>query len=313
MALILKHSRHSASISPLAVNNGIEVVAGKAGLGGSLIRNTTITGAFGIALSNANASWAVGAAVSAVHKIYGSNVLTNPVNGTAAGLFQTRSTPTVDISAANVYGSAASLELNLAAAKVTVPDSFNVTGHVAHLILRNSLAKSTGEISASRSVLNIYDAVLAAVVAMHCIKSPEISGAGAVIDELIGLHIHAQKSAAATEAYGIKQEGADDINYFAGIVTLAKGLKYVAEAAGITTVIIPAGTIITAVDVVDPASITLRIGTTLAGEEILPDTVLPIGGSPISLLYKNNTGADQTIYFGGVTVASVITLIKAIV
>lgn len=198
-------------------NNGVTNNAGTLQLGGALIQNTAISGAFSLSLTDAAASVTVGATGSSTHKIYGYNATNAPVNGSAAGLFQTVSTPAADITGiTNIYGSAGTLDLNLSAASVLTAASVNIAGHLSSLVLRSSVAQSTGILSASRAAVLLYDAVNATDVRSFEVKSPEVSGSGAAITNLSGLYVAAQKIAAVTNAYGIYQAGTQDANLFNG-------------------------------------------------------------------------------------------------
>lgn len=205
------------SASNILANNGITNNAGTLQLGGALIQNTALTGAYSLSLSNASASFAVGTTASSTIKLYGLNTITAPTNGTASGLFQTVATPAADITGTtNVYGGVGTLDLNLASAKVTTATAVNISGHLASLVLRNSNGQSTGVLTASRATLNLFDAVNAADVRLYNAKTPEISGAGATITNLYGFYIESQKSGSVTNAYGVYQAGTTDNNVFLG-------------------------------------------------------------------------------------------------
>lgn len=213
------------SDSQVAANNGITNNAGTLQLGGALIQNTSITGAYGLGLTDAGASFAVGAAADGLHRVYGLNTITAAVDGAAAGLFSTAFTPAANVAGTtNIYGAASILDLNLDNFSINTASSVNITGHLSQLVLRKSAAQSSGILLAHRAALVLHDDVNAAEVRMMGIKAPEVYGAGAAIATLTGLYIEAQKIAAVTTAYGIYQAGANDRNYLTGITTVANNL-----------------------------------------------------------------------------------------
>ena len=193
----------AAGIGAITASNGVTISGNDVRLGGSLTGNTTISGNFGITLSQG---------------FLRTNFITaNPTDGVTGGGFAQTITPTADVTGVtNVYGGVDILTINLASAKITTPSATNISAGLSSLVLQNSNGQSTGVIAAHRAALTSVNNVNAADVRLYNAKTPEYSGAGASIANLYGIYIEAQKSAAVTNAWGIYQAGATDFNYLNG-------------------------------------------------------------------------------------------------
>lgn len=200
--------------------NGLSVVSRKVRLGGSnLDANTSIGGAFGLALNNAGASLAVGGELSTLAKILGIRTTVNPTNGLAGVISSHLVTPTADITAASIYGGRSDLHLNLTNAKVNAATGHNIAAHLSSLTVTGGATQSLTPVWAHRFSTVFNDAVKLAEVRVAGIKAPEFSGTGAAIANLYGLYIEGQKTSAITNAFGIYQAGANDANVFKGSAT----------------------------------------------------------------------------------------------
>lgn len=86
------------------------------------------------------------------------------------------------------------------------------------------------------------------------------------------------------------------------------GLSNIILNAGVNTWDAPAGTLLEKILVNDPAFVSIKIGTALGGEDIMPEKRLSQHAAVLTIDYP--VLVDQTIYFGGYTSDTITTIYR---
>lgn len=196
--------------SLLGANNGLTLNGNDVELGGTLTKNTSITASvFGLGL---------GVAGNDKHKLYVVNSDTGSgltKDGTAAILAQRNfATSTADFDNKNLYGIAGTFIANLSSGKINSGSSYNNAAVCGSLNITANNGQSTGYIRSVQAAAVFTDVNLQNV---RLIEAKQISFSGSnTVTNLSGLYIESLKTGEITNAYGIYQAGANDVNYFAG-------------------------------------------------------------------------------------------------
>lgn len=201
----------------IGARNGLTLSGNDVKLGGSLIENTTISGDYGIG---------IGAAGNNVHKLYcyeGRTGVGQVYDGTAAILAQRNfATSTAEFDNKNLYGLASSFIANLSSGKINSGSSYNNAALYGALYISANNGQSTGFLRSIQGAAVLTNVNLQNV---RLIEAKQVSFSGSnTVTNLTGLYIDTMKAGAVTNAYGIYQAGANDVNYFAGAVDIGSAL-----------------------------------------------------------------------------------------
>jgi hypothetical protein len=243
MGLIIATNNVPTALMPGSAENGIIILNNKYGLGGSLIRNTTITGAFSLAFTQSNIG--IGTTASADHQLIVQRTINNPTNGAASILCQSSYAPTGPLNTTNYYSLAANMVLDISSTALTGTESFNRTAILGSLVISgNNGSNSTAPLSAIRAGIVCNGNTRLQDIRLLEAKTPEYFSTANAITNLYGLYIQALAGANVTNAYGIYQPGSNDVNYFAGRVGIgtntptAGTLLHLSTPSGPTTMVL---------------------------------------------------------------------------
>jgi hypothetical protein len=234
LGLVIRQNKNASGIPAgviLGAQNGLNatITPNIAELGGPLIRDTDVNAlAFKLAFNVQSVGVGLPSAslTGAIHKF---RVLQNIggaiTDGTAAILAQSVFVPPAAVGSVNMYGVVGTLNLNLAASNITGINSFNATGVGGSLVLQNNNGTaSTRRLRALMGGVSLFGNVLVNDVAAIEARATEITGSN-TITNLYGLYIDQQASSGVTTSYGIYQASAQDVNYFAGTIRAATGIR----------------------------------------------------------------------------------------
>lgn len=203
----------------IGADNGTTLTSGIVELGGNLIKNTSIGGAFTLSFT-AGTGFGFGASGSSTHMGYFLRSSNTVPDGAAGVLGVNQFTPQSTLSTTNFYGSVGTLNLNLATSNITGASTFNASGLFGSVVVANNNGASTSR--ALRAVQGGFvvngNALLDDIRALDA-RSPEVSGTNTITNSY-GCYIDTQKVTGVTNGWGVYQNSSLDTNYFAGSVNI---------------------------------------------------------------------------------------------
>ena len=199
----------------IGADNGTTLTSGVVELGGNLIKNTSIGGAFTLSFTAAT-GFGFGTSGSTTHMGYFLRNSNTVPNGSAAMLGVNQFTPQSTLATTNFYGTVGTLNLNLSTSNLTGASTFNAAGLFGSVVVAgNNGSSSSRALRAIQGGFVINGNVLLDDIRALAARTPEVSGTNTIVNSY-GCYIDTQKVTGVTNGWGVYQVASTDVNFFGG-------------------------------------------------------------------------------------------------
>ena len=199
----------------IGADNGTTLTSGVVELGGNLIKNTSIGGAFTLSFT-AGTGFGFGTAGSTTHMGYFLRNSNTVPDGAAGILGVNQFTPQSTLATTNFYGTVGTLNLNLSTSNLTGASTFNAAGLFGTVVVAgNNGSSSSRALRAVQGGFVINGNALLDDIRALAARTPEVNGTNTIVNSY-GCYIDTQKVTGVTNGWGVYQISALDVNYFAG-------------------------------------------------------------------------------------------------